>query len=665
MPAAGAAWRWTLLLVLALGAVLHAAATLRLPLLGELESALDDARARAFAPAAHEARVVIVDIDEASLAEQGRWPWPRDRVARLATELFERQQAAVVGFDLLFAEPDRADAAALRALAASDPVLAERLPRLEQALDRDAALAAALQGRRAVLGLYLSSDRGGHRGGQLPAPVQLADEADAPLALTSWNGFAAPLPVLAAAAPRAGFFNAVADADGVVRALPVLARLHDGSVHQSLALAMLRAYVGDATLVIERAAPGDARPAAVLLRQGEQALRLPVDARGTARVPYRARGGPTAGAFRYVSAADLLAARVPAGALAGALVLVGTTVPSLADLRPTPVASVFPGVEVHASLLAGMLDDRLPWQPHWSLAWELVLLAATALLLGLVLPRLSAVAALALALGVLAGLVALNFSLYATRLWVLPLATPAAFAVAASALLVGWGWVVEGRSRRSLARLFGSYVPPEIVAELARDPARYDMRAENRVMTVMFCDLRGFTTISEQLEPHALREVINTFFSRMTALIRAHHGTLDKYIGDCIMAFWGAPLPDADHAAHAVRTAQAMAVAMGELNAELRARGLPEIALGIGLNTGLMCVGDMGSDIRRAYTVMGDAVNLASRIEGLTRQYGVAILAGETTRQAAASANDLRWREVDRVKVKGREAPVTVFTPEP
>jgi adenylate cyclase len=382
-------------------------------------------------------------------------------------------------------------------------------------------------------------------------------------------------------------------------------------------------------------------------------------------VPYRAAGGPTGGAFRYVSAADLVAARVSAGSLAGTLVLVGTTAPALADLRPTPVASVFPGVEVHASLLAGMLDGRLPWQPHWSLAWELALLAAVALLLGLTLPRLSATAALALALGVLVALLALGFGLYATRLWVLPLATPVAFAAAASALLVAWGWVAEGRVRRSLTRLFGSYVPPEIVAEMARDPARYDMRAENRVMTVMFCDLRGFTTISEQLEPHALREVINTFFSRMTGLIRAHHGTLDKYIGDCIMAFWGAPLPDADHAARAVRTAQAMAAAMDELNAELRARGLPEIALGIGLNTGLMCVGDMGSDIRRAYTVMGDAVNLASRIEGLTRQYGVAILAGQATREAAAGAADLRWREVDRVKVKGREAPVTVFTPVP
>jgi adenylate cyclase len=205
---------------------------------------------------------------------------------------------------------------------------------------------------------------------------------------------------------------------------------------------------------------------------------------------------------------------------------------------------------------------------------------------------------------------------------------------------------------------------------MARDPARYDMRAENRVLTIMFCDMRDFTRVSELLSPQDLRDLVNRFFSTMTQAIGNHRGTLDKYIGDAIMAFWGAPVPDDAHAANAVHAALAMTRGMRALNGELTGRGLPQIGLGIGLNAGLVCVGDMGSSMRRSYTVMGDAVNLASRIEGLTRHYGIDILVGQSVRDAAASAalpagapGELRWVEVDRVRVKGKEQSVTLFTP--
>jgi adenylate cyclase len=228
--------------------------------------------------------------------------------------------------------------------------------------------------------------------------------------------------------------------------------------------------------------------------------------------------------------------------------------------------------------------------------------------------------------------------------------------------LTVWGYIVEGRQRRSLARLFGTYVPPELVAEMALDPARYDMRAENRELTVMFCDMRNFTRVSELMSPQDLRALINGFFSSMTTAIRGRRGTLDKYIGDAIMAFWGAPVMDEGHAANAVRASLEMVGRLEQLNADLRARALPEIGVGIGLNTGLVCVGDMGSSMRRSYTVMGDAVNLASRIESLTRHYGVDVLAGEATRSAAHS-DEWRWVEVDRVRVKGKQRAVTLFTP--
>ncbi|HWH80949.1 MAG TPA: adenylate/guanylate cyclase domain-containing protein, partial [Burkholderiaceae bacterium] len=290
-------------------------------------------------------------------------------------------------------------------------------------------------------------------------------------------------------------------------------------------------------------------------------------------------------------------------------------------------------------------------------------------LLAVALPRLRALRGAQLTAALVLLLVGANLWAYRMHGLLLPLASALLLTAAIYIGSTVWGYIVEGRQRRSLARLFGSYVPPELVDEMARDPARYDMRAENRELTVMFCDLRNFTQAAETLPPQDVRGLVNAFFSTMTEVIRAHRGTLDKFIGDAIMAFWGAPLADAAHAAHAVRAARAMVQRLGVLNTQLRLRALPEVALGIGLNTGLVCVGDMGSSMRRSYTVIGDAVNLAARIEALTRHYGVALLVGEATRVAAGEgeseggSGEWRWVEVDRVRVKGKHAAVTLFTP--
>ena len=337
--------------------------------------------------------------------------------------------------------------------------------------------------------------------------------------------------------------------------------------------------------------------------------------------------------------------------------------PGVYDLRSTPVGEVYPGVEVHASLLSGLLDGRTLVQPDWSRGYEVLQLLVVAAILLVALPRLAPLAAIAATLAVALALLGLDLWLHRTAHLVLPLATALVLTAAIYAIATSWGYVVEGRRRRSLARLFGSYVPPELVAQMARDPQPHDMRAENRVLSVMFCDMRNFTRISEALPPDELRLLINRFFSAMTLAIRAERGTLDKYIGDAIMAFWGAPLRDEAHAERAVRAALAMVGQLGPLNAELAQRGLPAIGLGIGINTGLVCVGDMGSEVRRSYTVMGDAVNLASRIEALTRLYGVDVLVGESTRDAAGKA--FGWVEVDRVRVKGKDRAVTLFTPVP
>ncbi|HWI09809.1 MAG TPA: adenylate/guanylate cyclase domain-containing protein [Burkholderiaceae bacterium] len=667
-------------LLVALG---HATGLTPLRFVTEIDLAIADARLRAFMPRTPDARIVVVDIDEKSLAEIGRWPWSRDHVAALTDELFARQHAAVVGFDVVFAEPDTSSGLPTleRLAAGSAPIaktIAQALAPLRAELDFDARFAHALADRNAVLGFYLTGDRDGRRSGLLPAPAFDATLLQGrPIAFTRWDGYAANLPLFAEAAPAAGFFNYVPDPDGLVRAVPLIAEL-DGRHYEAIALAMYRLYTGGPAVrpgfATERwlAREYDALQSVLLEQatpQGTQRQAIPVDARVQARVPFRGPGGPHGGSFEYVSASDLLRQRVAPDHLKGKLVLVGSSAPGGYDQRATPVAEVYPGVEVHASLLSGLLDGRLPAQPDWASAFEVLQLLLVAGLLAWALPRLRAVRGAQLALGLVAVLVAANLWAYRANALLLPLASAL---LLAAALYVGttvWGYVVEGRSRRSLARLFGSYVPPELVEEMARDPARYDMHAENRELTMMFCDMRDFTHAAEQLSPEDLRALVNAFFSTMTAAIRAQRGTLDKYIGDAIMAFWGAPLADPAHAAHATGAALAMAQRLAALNAQRRARGQPEIGMGIGLNTGTVCVGDMGSSMRRSYTVMGDAVNVAARIEGLTRHYGVAILAGEATRAAAGDAAPgdavpgWRWVEVDRVRVKGKSGSVTLFTP--
>ena len=664
--------RWLragLLLVPLLFALLHAAGVWPLRFITQLDLSIDDALLRVNVPNTLDPRIVIVDIDEPSMQQIGRWPWGRDRMAALTNELFVRQRAAVVGFDLVFAEADTPSALVeLQRLAATDPALASRLPAWRAALDHDAAFARALTGRAAVLGFHFTSDRSAHRSGSLPQPVFDAQAlAGRPIRFTEWSGYAANLDALAQAAPRAGFFNSLPDADGVVRSMPLLA-VHAGRYFETLALAMFRAHTGQPQVQLgfprEHWLPAEySGLESVLLVQGDQRVAVPVDGRAAVRIPYRGAGGPRGGSFRYLSAADLLQGRVPAGRLAGALVLVGSSAPGLFDIRATPVGRAYPGVEVHANLLSGLLDGRLPVQPDWSRGFEVAQLLVTMLAAALLLAGLRGGHQVLAMLGLSLALVGLNAWLYAARDLVLPLAASLVMLALVYAAAMSWGYLREGRSRRSLKRLFGTYVSPDRVREMARDPERYTMQAENRQLSVMFCDMRNFTQISETLSPLALRELVNRFFSAMTAVIAEHRGTLDKYIGDAIMAFWGAPLDDPLHAERAVRAAMQMVRQLDPLNDALRAQGLPPMGVGIGVNTGLVCVGDMGSDARRSYTVMGDAVNLASRIEALTRHYGVDILVGEATRQAAGEA--IRWVEVDCVRVKGKQQSVTLFTPLP
>jgi adenylate cyclase len=289
-----------------------------------------------------------------------------------------------------------------------------------------------------------------------------------------------------------------------------------------------------------------------------------------------------------------------------------------------------------------------------------ILLVIGGVALALLIPMLSAAwATAAAAIGFLL-IVGLNLFIWMKADMVLPLAASVLMTAFLYTMNMAYGYFVESRSKRQFTELFGQYVPPELVDKMAEDPQKYSMEGKSDDLTVLFSDIVGFTSISEALEPKDLAAFINEYLTTMSLIIRNHRGTLDKYIGDAIMSFWGAPVSDSDHASQGVLAALAMQAELIKINERVRAKGWPEIKIGIGLNSGVMRVGDMGSKVRRAYTVMGDPVNLASRLEGLTREYGVGVLVGEATKE---KVKDVVFREVDRVKVKGKDEPVSVFEP--
>ena len=662
-------FRTAVTLLTVLLALLHVLGAARFSLLDRMDDLIYDARLRLTMPRTLDERIVIVDIDEKSLAQIGRWPWSRDKLATLTEKLFTDHKAAVVGFDMVFAEPDESSGLKrMQALADHEfrdvPGFADRVRALSPILDTDGLFANALKNRAAVLGFYLTSDRGGRTSGALPQSVMgLASLRNTNVPFTRWNGYGANIPLLAASTTAAGYFNSITDDDGVVRSVPLVAELN-GAYHQALSLAVFRQFLGESTLEpgfpTSRFLPTDYPGLeSLLVKQGDKTLTVPVDRRVAALIPFRGAGGADGGSYRYISASDILSGPARHSLAEHKIVLVGTSAPGLMDQRVTPVGAAYPGVETHANLISGLLDGNLKARPDYAMGFELLVILFTGVALVVALPALSALKAVVFSMGILWLVTGLNTWLYLSHGLVLPLATALAMTLAAFVLNMGHGYFVEGRAKRHLAQLFGTYVPPELVDEMVKDPHLYSMQAQARELTVMFCDMRGFTQLSEKLEPVQLQALLNTVFSRLSQVIRAHHGTIDKYMGDCVMAFWGAPVHSETHALSAVQAALSMSEALAQINAEHRHKGLPEIGFGIGLNTGPMFVGDMGSDIRRSYTVIGDAVNLASRLESLSRVYGVDMVVGETTQRLVSH---LPWQELDRVQVKGKGEAVSIFT---
>ena len=639
--------------------VLHATGLLPLEFIQRIENYLYDVRVETMMPRVVDPRVVIVDIDEASLAAEGQWPWPRQKVAALTDGLFDNYGIRALGFDVLFAEPERNAELRLIDELAAGPLAGdtERLVQLAEIRHRhegDRILSESLIARDVVLG-YVFKQRPGAseraESGELPAGVVFDDPR---IHAHDWlrpGGFAANLPEFQQSAPTAGFFDTpLTDEDGVVRRVPLF-QYYDGKLYESLSFALTRLAQGSAQ--VQFAFTSEKSPRVAYVKLGE--TRIPVDSQGAVLIPFR---GPL-GSFRYISATDVLNNRAPADALAGAIVLLGASAPGLQDVRAVPVAKEYIGVEAHANLVSGLLDGTIPSRPLQSSLAEIGALLVIALVTALLLPRLAPLAGFALFLGLTAAAIAANLLLWSRYGLVLPLASLLVFTTIAALLQITWGYFTVTRQRQRLSRKFGQYVPAEIVSKLDAG-AEVTLEGESREMSVLFSDVRGFTTISEGLGPRELKQLMNEFLTPVTAAIHRHGGTIDKYMGDAVMAFWGAPLADPEHARHAVQGAQAMIAAMRAQKPVFEARGWPAIEIGVGISSGEMNVGDMGSEFRVAYTVLGDTVNLGSRLEGLTKAYGVNIIVSERT---ARLAGDLPYRELDRVRVKGKQEPVAIFEP--
>ncbi|MDX1562790.1 MAG: adenylate/guanylate cyclase domain-containing protein, partial [Gammaproteobacteria bacterium] len=470
-------------------------------------------------------------------------------------------------------------------------------------------------------------------------------------------GYVGNLGALQENALTAGFVDTpLIDSDGIYRRAPLMQR-YRGDLYASFALSMAHQLAGSPPISFEFAgAEGDARSGLNLesVRFGE--YRVPVDQNVAVLIPFRGRQG----SFRYVSATRVLDGSVTREALDGRIALVGASAAGLFDLRSTPVSERYIGVEAHANLLGGILDQRVKQQPSYSAGLEIAVLLFLAWLTAIILPRFAVLTSLTLLVATIAVMSIANYWLFAAAGLVVPLASALFYVLLAGLLQISYGYFVESRNKRRLSGLFGQYVPPELVSEMDEGGADITIAGESRTMSVLFSDVRGFTTISERLDARELTQLMNEFLTPITRVIHEHRGTIDKYMGDAVMAFWGAPLEDAEHARNAVLAGLAMIETVEALGPDFEKKGWPPLQIGVGVASGPMNVGNMGSEFRMAYTVMGDTVNLGSRLEGLTKQYGVGMIVNETTVELVA---DVRFRQIDLVRVKGKHEPVAIFEP--
>lgn len=596
--------------------------------LQQLDYRMKDARFRLRGPVVPDKDVVVVAIDHASIKEIGRWPWSREVTGRLIENLAE-YGTKVTALDIVFSEPQNpaADAALARSIAKADNVVMGYFFREEEQPVDPAVLA---QMERATVKL-----------------MKVAEGVES-IPLIEYANLDANLAGLGEQARDFGFFNARPDGDGLYRRA-LLLLLYNGDIYPSLAMKALRQYLGNEIML-------EVKPFGIDgLQVGE--LRIPSREDGTLALNYY---GP-AHSFRTVSAADVIRKRLPPDSLKGAIAFVGATEIGIYDIRPTPFDATQPGVELHATVAANALERRFLKYDGITQMQEMVCIALFPLLLGVV---------LAFVPGTFAGLAAfagsamlyswINYLVFTQGLRDMTVIYPMLGIGLTYLGSEAWRNLVVEKKGRQLKKAFSNYVSPDLVKEIEKNPDKLVLGGEQREISILFSDIRGFTTVSESLTPPELVTLLNEYLTPMTRIVLEERGTLDKFIGDAVMAIYNAPLDVPDHATHACTTAVRMLEDLQRLNAGFVERGMHTLDIGVGINTGPAVVGNMGADIRFDYTAIGDAVNLASRLEGLNKYYGTHILVSEDTYKQVQT-DRFTFREVDRVKVKGKHLPVVMY----
>ena len=598
--------------------------------------------------------VTIIDLDEESLAEVGQWPWPRTIVAKMVHNAF-KMGAILVAFDVVFAEPDRLNPSVVaESMVGLDPETKKRLNHLPS---NDQYFANVIRRTRVVLGQAgYWEDIETNNGPPVKKSVALLasnKNVDPKRFLPEFQSLVRNVPVIEPVAAGHGIFSLVPEPDGIVRRVPTVF-MFDGGLYPSLSIEMLRVATGKKTILVK------ADPLGVTKLGVHKQLQIPTDRRG--RVwPYFSKRDTA----KYIKAKDILAGTVDPKRIKGKMAIVGTSAVGLLDIRAVPTEPVIPGVEVHVQLIESVFNKAFLSRPNNVEGAEFILLVVGGLLMIWLVPSVGAKWTMMLFLVIITGAAGTSWYLFSEKQLLFDASYAGASIFCLYTFLTYTSYAREEKERQQVRDAFGFYLSPDMVEKLAEDPDQLTLGGESRDMTLLFCDVRGFTTISEQFDAEGLTLLINKLLTPLTNVIMSNNGTVDKYMGDCIMAFWNAPLDNKMHARDACISALGMMAEMGPLNDRLEQEAIEDgrkfipLKVGIGLNSGDAVVGNMGSDQRFDYSVLGDTVNLASRLEGQSKAYGVDIVIGDETNNQVQGMATL---ELDLIKVKGKTEAVRIFT---
>lgn len=613
--------------------------------------------------------VVLAVIDEKSIAREGKWIWPRSKIAELVNRL-SAYGAKVVAFDIGFLEPDentggRVIGQIIEEVKKSDShnlAMRNYLEKLMSETDNDRRLADAIQrsDAKVVLGYFFQMNR--HGTDQLSPDEYQQHQENVKGSRYQFVRFksdnarkvklmepALPQSNIAAiseATKYAGFFNMAADRDGVVRWIPAVFKYKE-TLYAPLAVMAAGAFL-------------DSPPSLQVADYGIESLQvdrisIPVDELGRIMINYR--GG--AKTYPHISVTDIISGNVAEADLKDKIVIVGATAVGIYDLRVTPFSSVYPGVEIHANIIDNILSKNFLHRPSWAAVFDIFGIVATGFILGFILPRTGVFTGILSSIMVFAGYIFVCQLFFTQKGFILNLVYPLAVLLIVYVIITAYKYLIESRQKRFIKDAFSTYLAPSVVKQLIDSPEKLVLGGEKRVITAFFSDVQGFTSISEKLSPEKLVEILNEFLTEMTDIVLKYEGTVDKFEGDAIIAFFGAPNELENHAATACAASVEMQKKLARLREKWKAEGKPELMMRIGLCSGPAVVGNMGSKNRMDYTMMGDTVNTAARLEGVNKVYGTYTLISETTYRAAGQG--FIFREIDKINVVGKKEPITVY----